>query len=72
MVDGTAADSAVWADTFGLSHPVASDTSNLASLFDILFLPTAQLIGRGGVVKKKNLSNISNADIEAALAEGDF
>jgi len=72
MFGGEAVDLAAWAYTYGLSHPVASDTSNLASLFGVHFLPTHQVIGRGGVIKQKNQGQISTADIEAALAEGVF
>lgn len=69
MGGGTAVDLEAWADTYGLSTPVASDTSNLGGLFGVQYLPTQQLIGRGGVIKKTNAAKVSNADIEAALAE---
>ena len=69
MGGGTAVDLAAWAETYGLSTPVASDSGNLGGLFGVQYLPTQQLIGRGGVVKVTNQGHISATDIEAALAE---
>ena len=69
MGGGTAVDLEAWADTYGLSSPVASDTAGMSSAFGVQYLPTQQLIGRGSIVKVTNQGKISDADIEAALAE---
>ena len=69
MGGGTAVDLEAWADTYGLSTPVASDTAGIANAFGVQYLPTQQLIGRGSVIKATNQGKISDADIEAALAE---
>ena len=67
MGGGTAVDLEAWADTYGLHSPVASDTSGFASASGVQYLPTQQLIGRGGEILKTGQAHISDADIEAAL-----
>ena len=67
MGGGTAVDLEAWADTYGLNSPVANDTSGFASASGVQYLPTQQLIGRGGEILKTGQAHVSDADIEAAL-----
>ena len=67
MGGGTAVDLEAWADTYGLNSPVASDTSGFASASGVQYLPTQQLIGRGGEILKTGQAHVTDADIEAAL-----
>lgn len=67
MGGGTAVDLEAWADTYGLTSPVASDTSGFASSTGVQYLPTQQLIGRGGLILNAGQAHVTDADIEAAL-----
>ncbi len=56
-----------WADTYGLSSPVASDTSNFVGHSNVLQKPTQQLIGRGGEILNSGQMYVGDDEIEAAL-----
>jgi hypothetical protein len=65
--NGERLDLEAWADTYGLSSPVVSDTSNFVGHSSVVAKPTQQLIGRGGEILNSGQIYIGNDEIEAAL-----
>ena len=64
-----------WWNTYGMEEkapyntPVAFDTSGIAADSGVQYLPTQQLIGRGGIILNAGAGHINQSDIDDALAD---